>query len=63
MSSECPMSLCSAEYGAPPGNYFCTTTCTPSGKSCGTGVRCAAADQNQGFFGCVPEVCLPDGGR
>jgi hypothetical protein len=53
------VSICSADFGAPPGNAFCTKLCQTT-ADCGSGAYCAHSTQG---VACVPLTCgSPDAG-
>jgi hypothetical protein len=60
-SADCisSVSVCSALFGAPPGDWFCTKLCTLD-TECGTGAYCAHDPRG---MACVPLPCgSPDAG-
>lgn len=58
-ASDCPGAFCSALFGAPPDDWFCTKICA-NGEPCGSGETCAT-DPQKGTA-CVPTVCIGDAG-
>jgi hypothetical protein len=49
--------ICTADFGAEPGDQFCTIPCQAD-ADCGSGAQCFAGDDRG--KGCLPDACVPE---